>query len=857
MALAPMMKHYLQTKENYKDCIVFYRLGDFYEMFFEDAILASKLLELTLTGRDCGLETRAPMCGIPVKAVDTYIQRLMKANMKVAICEQLSEPTKGEIVERDVIRVITPGTVIESSILDERKNNFLFSIYKKGNVCGASYVDFSTGEFYLLDHLSPKQLIDEIVTIMPSEIIANQEAIEFSKGIRLVELNVIPQFSYVEEKVFLDSSNFLRQIKSINLDPKDEDKYILSLNSCNGLITYLLETQKRAIDFLDTVTLKNDNQYMQIDSQARRNLEINETLNTRTTKGTLLWVIDNTKTGMGARKIKNILNFPLQRESEIKYRLNAVEELYKNLISRDMLTEQLSQIYDMERIAVKFCYGQANPKDCIAINKSLKAVTKIKDILNNFSSKAIVDINKGLHSITELQEEITNCLNEEKLTLGLGECIKKGYDAYYDELSSLVSNNTQIIYEMEQREKERANAKNLKIKYNKVFGYFIEVTKLQASQIPEDYIIKQTMTNAFRYTTEELIELERKILYANENLYKLERRIFNSLVEKILNEIKKIKETASNIALLDVFTSLAITATKYNYVKPIFSEKNTKIVIEQGRHPVVEAIQKREPFIPNDTLLDDEDNRTMIITGPNMAGKSTYMRQVALITLLSHIGSFVPCKRCEMCLVDRIFTRIGASDDLLQNQSTFMVEMSEVSDIVSNCTDKSLILLDEVGRGTSTFDGMSIASAVMEYLSKHVRAKTLFSTHYHELTDMEGVLSGVKNYRINVKEINGNIIFLRKIVRGGANKSFGIEVAAMAGLPSEVIERAKEIMSELIKDRIDTTSKTMDSNLPQINYGEVINMIKEIDINRLTPLDSFQLLVEICQKVESLSLKNK
>ncbi|MBQ7307330.1 MAG: DNA mismatch repair protein MutS [Clostridia bacterium] len=855
--LSPMMKHYLRTKDKYKDCIVFYRLGDFYEMFFEDAVLASKILELTLTGKDCGLETRAPMCGIPVKAVDTYVQRLMKANLKVAICEQLTEAKQGEMVERDVIRVITPGTVIESSILDEKKNNFLFSVYKKGNVCGASYVDFSTGEFYLLDHLSQKQLVDEIVTIMPSEIIANQEAIDFSKNLKLVELNVIPTFSYIEEDVFLDSTNFLKQIKSINLEVKDEDKYIYSLYSCNALITYLLETQKRSIDFLDTVILKNDNQFMQLDSQARRNLEINETLNTRSTKGTLLWVIDNTKTGMGARKIKNILNYPLQREKDIKYRLNAVEELYKNLMPRDMISEQLSQIYDLERIAVKFCYGQALPKDCIAVEKSLKAVGEIKNILKDFSSKALIEINDSLHPLEHLQNEISSCINSDKLTLGIGECINKGYDKEFDELRDLVENNGKIILQMEQKEKERANAKNLKIKYNKVFGYFIEVTKLQATQIPEDYKIKQTLTNAYRYTTNELMELEQKILYANENLIKYERRIFNALVEKILTEIKQIKQTASAVAMLDVFTSLAITATKYNYVKPSFSEKSNKIVIEQGRHPVVEAIQKREPFIPNDTILDDDENRTMIITGPNMAGKSTYMRQVALITLLSHIGSFVPCKKCEMCLVDKIFTRIGASDDLLQNQSTFMVEMTEVSEIVSNCTDKSLILLDEVGRGTSTFDGMSIASSVMEYLSKHVKAKTLFSTHYHELTNMEGVLSGVKNYRINVRELNGNIIFLRKIVRGGANRSFGIEVAAMAGLPKEVIDRAKEIMNELIQERIDTSSKTMDKSKPQINYGEVINMIKEIDINRLTPLDSFQLLVEICQKVDSLTHKNK
>ena len=850
MALSPMMKHYIQTKEKYQDCILFYRLGDFYEMFFDDAVLASKILDLTLTGKDCGLEARAPMCGIPAKAVDVYIQKLLRANIKVAICEQLTEPKAGEIVERDVIRVVTPGTVIESTLLDERKNNFIFSIYKKGSSFGASYMDLSTGEFYLLGNLTYKEVIDELVTISPSEIITNKEGYDFSKPLQLIELGILPNFSYLEDNYFEDNTNFIKQIKNINLSPEDEDKYMFSLKSCYALITYLLQTQKRSLDFLDTIIVKDDNQYMQIDSQSRRNLEINETINTRSTKGSLLWCIDNTKTGMGARKIKNILNFPLQKEKDIVYRLNAVEDLYKDLIKRDELTNSLSKISDIERIAVKFCYGQATPKDCVAINRSLKAVSEIKSTLNNFKAKGLVDIKNNLYPLEDLQKEITNCINEEKTTLGLGECIKKGYNSEFDELSTLVLDNTKIINEMEVRERERANAKNLKIKYNKVFGYFIEVTKLQADEIPENYVLRQTLSNVNRYTTEELVDLERKILYANENLNKLERRIFNALVERILQSIKEIKQTAVAVGMLDVLVSLAITATKYNYVKPKFSEKSNKIYIEEGRHPVVEALNRREPFIPNDTLLDNDENRTMIITGPNMAGKSTYMRQVALITILSHIGSFVPCKKCEMCLVDKIFTRIGASDDLTQNQSTFMVEMSEVSLIINNCTDKSLILLDEIGRGTSTFDGMSIATAVMEYLSKHVKAKTLFSTHYHELTTMEGILDGVKNYRINVKEFNGNIIFLRKIVRGGANKSFGIEVAAMAGLPKEVIDRAKEIMKDLSKEKISTAEKISSESPQKINYGEIINMLKEVDINKLTPLDSFQLLIDLCQKAK-------
>ena len=853
MALSPMMRHYIQTKENYKDCILFYRLGDFYEMFFDDAILASKILDLTLTGKDCGLESRAPMCGIPAKAVDNYIQKLLKANIKVAICEQLTEPKAGEIVERDVIRVVTPGTVIEESLLDERKNNFIFSVYVSGNIFGGSYLDLSTGEFYLLKDMSSKQFVDELVTISPSEIISNGQGVEFSKGLQLVEMGILPQFSPVPEKTFTDPSNFMAQIKNVIFSGNDEDKYSLGMQSVYALVTYLVETQKRTLNFIDTVTVKNDESFMQIDSQARRNLEINETLNSASFKGSLLWCIDNTKTGMGARKLKSVLNFPLQKEKDIKYRLNAVEELFKNLISRDEITENLSKIYDLERISVKFCYGQATPKDCIAINKSLVAVKNIKNILSDFKSKGIEDIKNDLYPLEDLCEEISRSLNEEKATLGTGECIKKGYNEEYDKLSSLVLDNATYISNLEAKERERANAKNLKIRYNKVFGYFIEVTKLQTESIPEDFILRQTLSNSYRYTTKELMNLERDILYASENLVKLERRIFSELCEKVLKNIREIKKTASAISMLDVFSSFAITATRYNYVKPSFSEKSDKIYIEQGRHPVVEALSRREPFIPNDTNLDSDENRTMIITGPNMAGKSTYMRQVALITLLCHIGSYVPCKKCEMCLVDKIFTRIGASDDLTQNQSTFMVEMSEVSNIVANCTDRSLILLDEVGRGTSTFDGMSIASSVMEYLSKNVKAKTLFSTHYHELTDMEGILPGVKNYRINVKEMGGNIIFLRKIVRGGTNRSFGIEVAAMAGLPKEIIDRAKEIMNELLKQKINTSDTVNDGGITQTNYGEVINMIKEIDINKMTPLDSFQLLADICQKVKDLS----
>ena len=848
MALTPMMKHYIQTKEKYKDCILFYRLGDFYEMFFDDAILASRLLELTLTGKDCGLETRAPMCGIPAKSVDTYVQRLLKANMKVAVCEQLSEPKQGEMVDRDVIRVITPGTIIESSLLDEKKNNFIFSVYKKNNNFGASYMDLSTSEFYLLDTMNSKELIDELVNISPSEIISNYEAVQFSKSLQLIEIGLIPQFSSVPDETFNDYANFLKQIKNIDISTKDEDKYEFSLKSAYALVSYLLQTQKRSLDFIDTISLRDNEKYMQIDASARRNLEINETLNTRSLRGSLLWCIDDTKTSMGARKLKSILNYPLQKEKEINYRLNAVEELYKNLIIRDQITNNLVKIYDIERIAVKFSYGQTSPRDCVALSKSLEAVGNIKGLMNKFTSKGLTDIAKNLYSLDDLQKEINKCINEERMTLGNGECIRKGYNAEYDEMQSLVMDNAKYINKLELKEKERSNAKNLKIKYNKVFGYFIEVTKLQSEFVPEDYILKQTLSNSYRYTTEELMELERKILYANENLVKLERQIFNTLVDKILKEIKFIKLSATSIGMLDVFTSFAITATKNNYVKPIFNESGDKISIIEGRHPVVEVLSKREPFIPNDTILDSNENRTMIITGPNMAGKSTYMRQVALITLLSHIGSFVPCKKCEMCLVDKIFTRIGASDDLVQNQSTFMVEMNEVSSILNNCTDRSLILLDEVGRGTSTFDGMSIARSVMEYLSKHINAKTLFSTHYHELTNMEGILDGVKNYRINVKEFNGNIIFLRKIVRGSANRSFGIEVASMAGLPKEVIDRAKEIMKELVSQSVNIVTKTEQES--DTNCGEIINLIKEIDLNKLTPLDSFQFLIDICQKIK-------
>lgn len=859
--VSPMMKHYLSVKEQYKDAIVFYRLGDFYEMFFEDAITMSKVLELTLTGKDCGLDERAPMCGIPVKAVEIYLQKAIEAGYKVAVCEQLTEPKPGQIVERDVIRVITPGTVMESGILKEKTNNYIASIFRKNNNFGISWLDLSTGEFYtseIADDDNFQGVNDALIMIEPKEIIVNSQAKECETKLLSVMQGNIARFSlFVDEYYDYDfASNVLKkQLNCEDFKTFDLKNNNLSICSAGALIEYLMETQKRPLMHINNIQKIVISGYMQLDYQTRKNLELTKNFKDGDKKGSLLWLLDKTETSMGGRVLKKFIEQPLQNKQEINLRLNGVEEIYKNMIKRDAIISNLKKVYDIERICGKICYNSVNPRDCLSLKNSLKVIPQLKSVIKDSNSKMLKLIYENLNEHEDIYNLLENAIDENCSSLTKeGNFIKAGYSAELDELKNASTLGKNWIAELEAQEKELTGIKNLKIGYNKVFGYYIEVTNSQKDLIPFRYSRKQTLTNAERYVTSELKEIEEKILGSEEKAIKLELMIFEDIKNQILKQVQTIQNTAHFIGYLDALTSMATVAIKNNYVKPKICNEDEPLIIQDGRHPIVELINKNE-FVPNDAKLDNDEFRSMIITGPNMAGKSTYMRQVAVITLLAHIGSFVPAKRAEIPITDRIFTRIGATDDLAYGQSTFMVEMVEVANILKNATNKSLIILDEIGRGTATFDGLSIAWSVMEYLSKHLKAKTLFSTHYHELTELEGQLEGVKNYRISVKEFNGSIIFLRKIVRGGANRSFGIEVASLAGLPNEIIARAKQLLSSLEKadiTKIDYNNINSNVSLEpksKHNSFEVINMIKELDVNKISPIEAFNILIDLKNKV--------
>ncbi|MGM8272085.1 DNA mismatch repair protein MutS [Clostridium perfringens] len=827
MALTPMMRQYFEIKENYKDCILFFRLGDFYEMFFEDAETAARELELVLTGRDCGLEKRAPMCGIPFHASNSYIGRLVAKGYKVAICEQVEDPkfAKG-IVKRDVIKVITPGTYTDSSFVEETKNNYIMTIYSdlERNRCSLAITDISTGDFLATEgELEKGVILDEISKFNPKEIILldslDQELI---KDITLTTPALISRkpIEYFEEK--------FEEVLNNQFGEKSNSLSLMIKKSSNALVKYILDTQKISLTNINDIEVYSLVDFMTIDLSSRRNLELTENLREKSKKGSLLWVLDKTETSMGSRMLRRWIEEPLVNKEKITLRLNAVEELFNDLSLNDSLKEALHDIYDIERILGKISNKNANAKDLIALKTSIGKIPNVKGIIENCTSSLLKNYHHNLDDLRDIYELLEKSIKEDpSLTLKDGDLIKDGFNSEIDELRLAKTNGKDWISSLENREREFTGIKSLKVGFNKVFGYYIEISKANYSSIPEGrYIRKQTLANAERFITPELKEIEEKLLGASEKLCSLEYDIFLDIRNEVENHIDRLKTTAKIIAELDCISNLAFVALENDFIKPEINEDG-ETKIENGRHPVVEKVIPKGEFIPNDTIINKDDNQLLIITGPNMAGKSTYMRQVAIITLMCQIGSFVPASKANISIVDKIFTRIGASDDLAGGKSTFMVEMWEVSNILKNATENSLVLLDEVGRGTSTYDGLSIAWSVIEYIckNKNLRCKTLFATHYHELTKLEGEIHGVRNYSVAVKEVDNNIIFLRKIIEGGADQSYGIEVAKLAGIPDEVINRAKEILETLemesSKDNLDLALKEVNASKEDIEEASI------------------------------------
>lgn len=861
MAISPMMQHYLKTKELHKDAIVFYRLGDFYELFFDDAIVCSNLLDLTLTGKDCGLEERAPMCGIPYHAIDNYLGKLLSAGYKVAICEQVTNPgDKPGLVEREVVRIVTPGTVVESSVLEEKKNNYIASVYVKNGNVGVCWADITTGLLEMVEFHGEKAyalLDDALLRVKPSEIICSSGAFDIQAQLNSVKFEALPAFSkYFDWAYELRRAKALceRHFKVATLSVFDAENLDDGICAVGALLEYLNETQKRTLSNINKIRVVKDNEYMHLDVNARKNLELTESMSTKKRKGSLLHVLDQTNTSMGGRLLRSFIEQPLQNVAKIQKRLDSVEELSFNVMLQEALCEQLRGVHDIERLTGKISYGNITPRDCLMLLDSLKIVPEVKNLLQSVSTQLLQESVAKLVDVSDVTMLLENAINPNITEMQKdANFIKTGYNAELDELRKAGTYGRVWMSEFEQREKEKTGIKNLKVGFNKVFGYYIEVTNSQLSLVPYTYVRKQTTTNSERFITQELKDMETKILGSEESCKKLEAELFTEIKQSLASFMTEFQQIAHGLATIDALLSLAMVAVKQNYVKPRVTNGH-KMEIVNGRHPVVETLLKDNAFVANDTLLDDNENRTMIITGPNMGGKSTYMRQVAVIVLMAHIGSFVPAEKAEICMVDRIFTRIGASDDLAFGQSTFMVEMNEVANILNNATDKSLLILDEVGRGTSTYDGLSIAWAVMEFVSKHMKAKTLFSTHYHELTELEGVAEGVKNYRVMVKEFQNSIVFLHKIARGSANRSFGLEVAALAGLPKELLQRAKEILAlqEAADKRVDLTQKQQQhaKNATNANIAEVINMLKELDMNTVSPIVAFGTLQNLVDKVK-------
>ena len=872
MKLSPMMQEYCKTKEEYKDCILFYRLGDFYEMFFDDALLVSKELELTLTGKDCGLEERAPMCGIPFHAADTYINRLIERGHKVAICEQVEDPKKAKgLVKRAVIRVVTPGTTLDATSLDESKNNYLMSIVSIADRFGCAIADITTGDCFLTEVPNSQKLVDEINKFSPAEIICNDSF--FMSGVDTDDLKErlgICIFSL--DAWYFDDDTCRKELREhfhvTNLEGLGISDYDSGIIAAGALFLYLKETQKTALSQMTTIRPYTAERYMLIDSSSRRNLELVETLREKQKRGSLLWVLDKTKTAMGARTLRSFVEQPLIDAEEINRRLEALEELNEKPMLRDEIREYLNPVYDLERLVSRISFKSANPRDMVAFASSLEMIPYIKQVLKDFQAPILKEIYKDMDSLEDITDLIKHAIvDEPPLAQKDGGIIREGFNEDVDKFRSARTDGKKWLTELETKERERTGIKSLKIKYNRVFGYALEVTNTFKELVPENYIRKQTLANAERYITEELKNLENMILGAEDKLYALEYELFSNVRDKVGQEVIRIQRTAKAIAGLDVFASLALVAERNHYVRPKVNEGGS-IDIKGGRHPVVEQMIDNDMFIANDTYLDNTKKRVSIITGPNMAGKSTYMRQTALIVLMAQIGSFVPADKAVIGIVDRIFTRVGASDDLASGQSTFMVEMTEVANILRNATAKSLLILDEIGRGTSTFDGLAIAWAVIEHISntKLCGAKTLFATHYHELTELEGKLSGVTNYCIAVKEKGDDIVFLRKIVKGGADKSYGIQVAKLAGVPDSVINRAKELVEELsdaditaaVKDLASPKKKPkVEMDMAQMSLfdtvqdNDIIEELKGIDIGNLTPMEALNTLYNLQNKIKN------
>lgn len=878
--LTPMMKQYMETKSQYQDCILFYRLGDFYEMFFEDALTASRELEITLTGKNCGQEEKAPMCGVPYHAVEGYLNRLVAKGYKVAICEQVEDPktTKG-IVKREVVRIVTPGTNLDTQALDETKNNYIMCIVYIADRYGVSVADISTGDYFVTEIPDSAKLLDEIYRFSPSEIICNEafymsgvdmDGMKDRLGITIYSL----ESWYFDDEVC--RKKLLEHFEVSSFAGLGLADYDCGIISAGALLQYLLETQKNSLSNLTHITPYAAGKFMMIDSSTRRNLELCETLREKQKRGSLLWVLDKTKTAMGARTLRKYVEQPLIDKTEIIRRLDAVQELKEQAISREEIREYLSPVYDLERLITKIAYGSANPRDLTAFRSSLEMLPALLYILQEMKAELLKDLAVDLDPLEDLCILVKKAIREDPpIAMKEGNIINDGYNEEVDKLRRAKSDGKDWLAKLENDEREKTGIKNLKIKYNKVFGYYLEVTNSYKEMVPEYYTRKQTLANAERYITPELKELEDMILGAEDKLYALEYELYSEVRDLIASQIERIQKTAKAVAALDAFASLALVAERNNYVRPKINEKGV-IDIKEGRHPVVERMIPNEMFISNDTYLDDKKHRISIITGPNMAGKSTYMRQTALVALMAQIGSFVPAKSANIGLSDRIFTRVGASDDLASGQSTFMVEMTEVANILRNATSKSLLILDEIGRGTSTFDGLSIAWAVIEYISdsRLLGAKTLFATHYHELTELEGKIDNVNNYCIAVKEKGDDIVFLRKIVKGGADKSYGIQVAKLAGVPELVIGRAKEIVEELSDEDITArvseiaskervvkkkpkVKKYDDVDIAQMSLfdtvkdDDVLEELKNLDVGNMTPIDALNTIYRLQNKLKN------
>ena len=878
--LTPMMQHYVDTKALHPDCILFYRLGDFYEMFFEDAIIASKELEITLTGKSCGLEERAPMCGVPYHAVDGYLNRLVSKGYKVAIAEQVEDAKAAKgLVKREVVRIVTPGTNLDIMALDENKNNYLMAIVYAGGHFGVAAADVSTGEYLVTELPDGGKLLDEIHRFMPSEIICNET---FSmSGLDLTELQERLRISlYTLDAWYFDEASCIQKLKDhfrvSTLQGLGLDGFDGGILGAGALLQYLQETQKNSLSQLTQIKPYANGKHMMLDRSTRRNLELCETLREKQKRGSLLWVLDRTKTAMGARTIRKYIEQPLLEKEEIEYRLTAVACLLEDAITREELREYLTPVYDIERLITKIAFGSANPRDLTAFSGSLRMLPSIRYLLTDLPSSMLQEVREQLDPLEDLFALIGAAIGDEPpLVMKEGGIIRDGFHEEVDRLRKAKSEGKDWLTKLEEEEREKTGIKNLKIRYNKVFGYYLEVTNSYQNLVPDYFVRKQTLANAERYITPELKELEDTILGAEEKLHALEYELYCTVRDTIGAEIERIQATAKAIATIDVLASLAFVAERGNYVRPQINKKGI-IQIKDGRHPVVERMISGDMFIANDTFLDDKKQRISVITGPNMAGKSTYMRQVALIVLLAQMGSFVPAASANIGLVDRIFTRVGASDDLASGQSTFMVEMTEVANILRNATPKSLLILDEIGRGTSTFDGLSIAWAVIEHISdqKQLGAKTLFATHYHELTELEGKIESVNNYCIAVKEKGDDIVFLRKIVKGGADKSYGIQVAKLAGVPEVVIARAKEIVEELsdgdITQRVsgikvkevavnkkprskkyDAVDMAQMSLFETVTDDDVLEELKTLDVGNLTPIDALNTIYRLQNRLKN------